>query len=923
LPKFDPRGPPQRGDLLASVDLNDNAVSLYAYRGGQFVRVGSLATGTFPTQIVVGDLIDNGYSDLVVLDAGDGTAAVYLGNGIGGFAGGYDVPIGPGASAIALADVDGTRHLDLVVTNQVTGLVTVYPGNGDATFGAPSTYPAGAGPYSINVSPDGTTSSVTSDEATAGVAIGTFTRNAPLSLTTIDPGTNTLTVLAGLGSGALANAERFLTSTPATVVRAADFNGDGLSDLAVLGPDGVTVYLSDGAGRFSSSTTYYAGPNPTGLAVADVDGSGHADLLVGDTNGDVLVLVGNGDGTFQPYRRTDQNEALAVLPTSGSTPEFIFADQGLDRVVVKAGGQSTELGNRSTGILDPGPVQLADLNGNGIPDLIVINSGGNNVLVYPGLGNGQFGPELNGGKGFFTGTDPVSVTVADVNGDGRPDLIVANKGSNDVTVLRNEPTADGGFTFVPSERLQGGFGPTSTAVQYVNSMPEILVSDGGSNQVTLLPSVGHGLFNDQNPRTFPVGRDPTQVLVGNFLPNQGLEILTVNTGSNDVTVISDVTSTHPVFDTFLTGGLEPVASFAVAPAGQSLESLVVANGGDGLFTLLGGTEGLEVEATLSNPSVPEPTALDFGSLSGNELTFYAATAGMEAAFTLAFTLPGFSPSTVPVPGSSSATVQAPALLVALSETSLPLAGSLLVTVLNTSTSTTLAAAAETQAEVNTSFLSVAPSQGQGLFTQASSGATGGDDDAAETESATPAGQAQGQAPAAPPWVRSFLGTDDQLQQIRQESQDALFKDEKPAGTGESAEKKPADPLGLRLPSVPTRQANEPTPGPRLARSPGVDRTETQAIDEAIASLWAVSSIEARPAFPRIQEPPRPAPLPDDPEPRSAESIPIWLPPVLSAVLLVHASPLTETLRDRRRGSMVADNRVRRSSRRFIGGSGGV
>ncbi len=107
----------------------------------------------------------------------------------------------------------------------------------------------------------------------------------------------------------------------------------------------------------------------------------------------MLTLLGNGDGTFQTYRNTNQNEALAVLPAAGSNPpEFIFADQGLDRVVVAAGSQSTVLANQSTGILDPGAVQLADLNGDGIPDLIVVNSGGNNVLVYPGLPNGQFGP---------------------------------------------------------------------------------------------------------------------------------------------------------------------------------------------------------------------------------------------------------------------------------------------------------------------------------------------------------------------------------------------------------------------------------------------------------------------------------------------------------------------------------------------------
>ena len=111
------------------------------------------------------------------------------------------------------------------------------------------------------------------------------------------------------------------------------------------------------------------------------------------------------------------------------------------------------LADRTTGLLVPGTPVLADLNGDGIPDLIVPNSGGNNVLVYPGLPGGGFGPAMNNGNGFFTGTNPVSVVVADVNGDGRPDLIVANKGSNDVSILLNEPAGDS-FTFVQGPRLR-------------------------------------------------------------------------------------------------------------------------------------------------------------------------------------------------------------------------------------------------------------------------------------------------------------------------------------------------------------------------------------------------------------------------------------------------------------------------------------
>ena len=190
----------------------------------------------------------------------------------------------------------------------------------------------------------------------------------------------------------------------------------------------MSIYLGNGHGGFSKPVTYDAGLEPTGLTVADINGDGIPDLLIGNAYGDLLILQGNGDGTFRPYREADQSVALAVADLTGNgKPDFIYADQGLDRVVVQYGtSQTTVLGDQATGLLSPGAVKLADLNGDGIPDLIVANSGSNNVLVYPGLGNGQFGPALNGGHGFFAGTNPTGIAVANLN--GQPDLIVANSG---------------------------------------------------------------------------------------------------------------------------------------------------------------------------------------------------------------------------------------------------------------------------------------------------------------------------------------------------------------------------------------------------------------------------------------------------------------------------------------------------------------
>ena len=265
----------------------------------------------------------------------------------------------------------------------------------------------------------------------------------------------------------------------------------------------MSIYLGNGQGGFLPPTTYAVPSESDGLTVADLTGNGKLDLLVGDAYGDVLVLLGNGDGTFQPYHEANQAVELAVADLTGNgSKDIIYADQGLDRVVVDYGaGNSTVLADQSTGLLEPGAVALADLNGDGIPDLIVANSGSNNVLIYPGLGNGQFGPAINDGNGYFVGTNPVGITVANLTG-ALPDLVVADEGSNQVSILLNQSQTGGpiSFTAGPAAEFRR-LGPVSTVVGNFTggTYPDLLVTNSQSNDVTLLPGVGQGFFNDQRP----------------------------------------------------------------------------------------------------------------------------------------------------------------------------------------------------------------------------------------------------------------------------------------------------------------------------------------------------------------------------------------------------------------------------------------
>jgi hypothetical protein len=659
------------GPVVAAVAARGAQVSLYADRGGRFVTLGHVATGRLPAQILSSDMNGDGRPDLVVRNAGDDTVSLLLGDGRGGFAPAGTVPVGADATDVSLADLNGDGRPDLVVSNAASGVVRVFPNQGGAAFGGPSVYLASPSPHEADP-----TTGLTAPDTPQGVAAGRFTAGGAADLVVLNTGTDSLAVLPGLGTGAFANARGTGSGTgPATqAVRTADLNGDGVSDVVTLDASGVDVRLGDGRGVVRGPTHYAAGADPTGLSVADANRDGAPDLLVGNTFGDVLVLLGNGDGTFQPSAPTDRQVALAVAsPAGAGTPVFVFADQALDRVVaVPAGGPPTVLAEQRTGLLAPAAVRLWDLNDDGVPDLIVANSGGNDVLVYPGLRGGRFGPALNGSDGFATGTNPVGVTVADVNGDGAPDLIVANSGSNDVSILLNQRQGDA-LTFAQGPRLKVGAGPVASLVQDVNGdrRPDLLVSNSASNTVSLLPGVGSGFFNDQSPTTFPVGTDPGPIFVGNF--DGRPDIVTVNAGSNDLTLISDFTGASPLGRSIPTGGEDPVAAFAFQAA-SGFDDLVVANEGDGVLALLeGGPDGLSVTSTRLEPGLPRPSALALSAFTGGQVDFYATTEGVEAASLLAFRLSG---------GPSAASAGTRAQLTPLEESPLALVGTLLPLTLN-------------------------------------------------------------------------------------------------------------------------------------------------------------------------------------------------------------------------------------------------
>jgi hypothetical protein len=365
---------------------------------------------------------------------------------------------------------------------------------------------------------------------------------------------------------------------------------------------------------------------------------------------------GSGSSNGAPFDRLRNHVAVSAVQVSvdgSSTTEVALADAGKSGVVVRIGNEVDILG-QAQGIDHPQSVLLAYLDNNDnsdddpYPDLIVVNSGSDNVLVFPGLAGGQFGPAINGTQGFAVGEDPVSVSVADVNDDGVPDLLVANQASDTVTILEGQSTGSS-WTSNTVETIKVGNQDTNTApvkalYEDVNDdgVGDILVCNSGSNNVYDFSGLGHGAFNVTDPIITSVDDDPIDMLVGRFDRRSQLDLVTVNAGSNDLTLVNGVFTSDPTTQTISSGGLMPDAAFAFSPGPgtpNGMMDLIVANSGDGRLAFLqGGNSGLQIAGIITPSDLPIPTSLAPGLSSSNGIEFIAATAGQDAADLLRFDL---------------------------------------------------------------------------------------------------------------------------------------------------------------------------------------------------------------------------------------------------------------------------------------------
>jgi hypothetical protein len=453
------------------------AVKILLGNGDGSFQAPSYSQHFFAPQLQTADLNGDGKADLFT-----GLGSVLLGNGDGtlqsGVANAYIVYQGQAVTA----DFNGDGIPDLAVTDSNAdpsyAVVYVLIGNGNGSFKTRAGYAIGQLP--------------------SAAAVGDFNRDGRTDIVASSGGNSNgkVTLLLGSTFGSFIPAGSFdVGKTPLKIV-SADFNRDGLLDVATSDSSGATVsiLIGNADATFQTNVDYATGPQPYGIAAADLNNDGKLDIVTANGSGTVSVLLGNGDGSFQPHFDID-----AGIGANGIATGDLNADGSIDVAVGNVDSSANTISvlfghgdgtfNAPTLItVGGGPKELliTDLNHDGKLDLAVADRydglTNDNVSILLGNGNGTFQPEIK----YPVTNVPITITTADFNGDGNPDLAVNGAyasvlwGNGDGTFQPARDYAIGGTEFMLAANLNGDRAPDLAFVETPDAFVSVLLNTGGS-----------------------------------------------------------------------------------------------------------------------------------------------------------------------------------------------------------------------------------------------------------------------------------------------------------------------------------------------------------------------------------------------------------------------------------------------------------
>ena len=509
---------------VAVANQTDSTITIFLGNGDGTLRSSATFTvGSKPDALITADFNKDGKADLVVVNNASNTFSVFLGNGDGTFTLNADYPAGPDfnnfllADDIVTADFNGDGIADLAVTNGRSDNVSIFLGKGDGTFRAAGSFNLLGGARGI---------------ADGHMLAADFNQDGKVDLLVqfddcTQRGCNQgARIFAGHGDGTFDVGHSFPFNDFNPPMVAVDLNGDHVPDVVIPG----RVVLVNPATVFSGSATFIpmfpAGLLPASLVAGDFSGDGKMDIVTANSEDDtVSLLQGNGDGTFHQLLRSP-------FPDQTSLEEIVSADFNRDGVPdVLLRGISTKgfwlyLANGDGSFRVPVHMSAdfdstfalaaVDVNRDGIPDIVVngfFNNGARGVTrVFLGNGDGTFRAPID------SDTRPSSsMRLADVNGDGIPDVILLtfdNTTPGSLSEAIHVYFGVGNGTFLPPVKTTIPFGSTTMVAGDFNGDGKMDVAVGFSNigdngnSFTIYLGNGDGTFRAGQHQPVPDAASP-------------------------------------------------------------------------------------------------------------------------------------------------------------------------------------------------------------------------------------------------------------------------------------------------------------------------------------------------------------------------------------------------------------------------------
>jgi hypothetical protein len=466
--------------------------------------------------------------------------------------------VGDRPLSTSLGDLNGDSQPDVVVANNTSDEISVLLGTGDGGLHPQRRFDVGSRPFSTS--------------------LGDLNGDGNLDVVVANDGSNDISVLLGNGDGSFQQQQRFALGSRPNLIGLGDVNGDDHLDVAL----NQGVMLGNGDGSLQVVRSYLPDHQTGATALGDVNGDGTLDVVIVGEYGDSSVLLGNGDGSFQEQ----QTNLDAWWPTSLTLVD-INQDGRLDALVVSDyatnGGIRVFLGNgdgnfQSTFGTSTERVlstTLGDVNGNGHLDLLFITLHQYTLMttlsVLPGNGDGTF---LDSLQEYVANFGEINAS-ADLNEDGRLDLIVTESTTGDITVLQGKGdgsffhehqiavgtiyhstpgdwNGDGQLDLVLDGQVLLGNGDGSFQGQSIDlycdpiqknlvdvnrdGSPDMVCADSYSNSFSVWLNDGNG--GVQSREQFTVGDSPLlSVSLGDINEDGSLDVVAVNENSNDISVL--------------------------------------------------------------------------------------------------------------------------------------------------------------------------------------------------------------------------------------------------------------------------------------------------------------------------------------------------------------------------------------------------